>query len=412
MPGSASQVSRCSLFKPFLTTQQPEHDRATQGGGEGTLQAPPTAAAAAGCTTRSAAVNPLDCLAAGMADDVGLPKSSLQKSIKDMLPADMRIAGDASDLLVQCCNQFVHLVSTQANVVSEREKRSTISPEHVVRALEELEFGGLYVEAVRAGELAAAPAGSRSGGPPGGWGRGGCARQGPHVRLQHCWYCVDVGVHSTATNQNGVGCPPVQPACLPLPLPAGLKQQYSSDGCVQPALPATAALAFVSTRRFCLPARCAVWDEWKVDNKEHQHQKLASKKSGLGQSGLTQQQLIELQHKLFEEARAATLSGPLPSLVEASPAPGAAAGTPAAAGGDEQAGAAPAAAAVAQQLASQQEQQPGHEPQEGQTGHAAAVEGSSGAAAAAVVQEGAAEEDEAAEDDPLDDVGDVDSELA
>ncbi len=48
-----------------------------------------------------------------MADDVGLPKSSLQKAIKDLLPREMRIAGDASDLLVQCCNQFVHLVSTQ-----------------------------------------------------------------------------------------------------------------------------------------------------------------------------------------------------------------------------------------------------------------------------------------------------------
>lgn len=48
-----------------------------------------------------------------MADDVGLPKSSLQKAIKDLLPGEMRIAGDASDLLVQCCNQFVHLVSTQ-----------------------------------------------------------------------------------------------------------------------------------------------------------------------------------------------------------------------------------------------------------------------------------------------------------
>lgn len=86
-----------------------------------------------------------------MADELGLPKSSLQKAIKELLPGEMRIAGDAADLLVQCCNQFVHLLSTQANDISEREKRSTISPEHVVRALQELEFGAAYVEAVRAG---------------------------------------------------------------------------------------------------------------------------------------------------------------------------------------------------------------------------------------------------------------------
>lgn len=89
-----------------------------------------------------------------MADDVGLPKSTLQKSIKDLVPKDMRIASEASDLLVQCCNQFVHLLSTQANDISEREKRSTITPEHVVKALEELEFGEQYIEAVKAGKQA------------------------------------------------------------------------------------------------------------------------------------------------------------------------------------------------------------------------------------------------------------------
>jgi hypothetical protein len=57
-------------------------------------------------------------------------------------------------------------------------------------------------------------------------------------------------------------------------------------------------------------------DEWKQDNKEHQ-QKGAQKKGGAKDSGLTQEQLIELQHKLFEEARAATLSGPLPGSVPA-----------------------------------------------------------------------------------------------
>ena len=115
-----------------------------------------------------------------MADDVGLPKSSLQKAIKDLLPGDMRIAGDATDLLVQCCNQFVHLVSTQANVVSEREKRSTISPEHVVRALEELEFGGHYVEAVKAGARGCIGAWVV-------WRSGGSAAVGPSWWARGAW---------------------------------------------------------------------------------------------------------------------------------------------------------------------------------------------------------------------------------
>jgi FtsZ-interacting cell division protein ZipA len=53
------------------------------------------------------------------------------------------------------------------------------------------------------------------------------------------------------------------------------------------------------------------WEEWKADNKEHREVKAGHKR---GNSGLTQQQLIELQQKLFAEAREATLSGPLPSV--------------------------------------------------------------------------------------------------
>lgn len=131
-----------------------------------------------------------------MAEDaeVSLPKSTLQKTVKDLLPAEMRVAADAMDLLLHICNEFVHLVSTQANVVSEAEKRNTINPEHILRALEQLGF--------------VAYTGGVSG----------------------------------------------------------------------------------------------AWEEWKGDKKEHQ--KLVSKKSVAGDSGLTQEQLVALQRRLFDEARA------------------------------------------------------------------------------------------------------------
>lgn len=85
-----------------------------------------------------------------MDEDISLPKATLAKVIRDAMPAGMRVSGDTVDLLVHCCNEFVHVISTQSNVVSEREKRATISPEHVLRALEELGFES-YVEGVTAG---------------------------------------------------------------------------------------------------------------------------------------------------------------------------------------------------------------------------------------------------------------------
>jgi hypothetical protein len=36
-------------------------------------------------------------------DDVSLPKATMTKIIKEMLPPDVRVAKDAQDLLVECC---------------------------------------------------------------------------------------------------------------------------------------------------------------------------------------------------------------------------------------------------------------------------------------------------------------------
>lgn len=184
------------------------------------------------------------------------------------------------------------------------------------------------------------------------------------------------------------------------------------------------------------PHHHAVWDEWKVDNKEHQHQKLVHRKSGLAAAGgMTQQQLIELQHKLFEEARAATLSGPLPSLaLDPSVLSGIVPAEPA----EE---AEPAGAAALQQSVNEQQtgqqaaQQAGQQPQqalqqpaavqpgqqlEQQQQQSTPLAGVSPAAQPAQQASGAAGEAAAgtaggggAEDDNLDDVtvGDVDSEL-
>ncbi|XXG74314.1 hypothetical protein AAC387_Pa07g3070 [Persea americana] len=82
-------------------------------------------------------------------EDVSLPKATMFKIIKEMLPPDVRVARDAQDLLVECCVEFINLISSESNEVCNKEEKRTIAPEHVIKALEVLGFGE-YIEEVHA----------------------------------------------------------------------------------------------------------------------------------------------------------------------------------------------------------------------------------------------------------------------
>ncbi|XP_073299462.1 protein Dr1 homolog isoform X1 [Primulina huaijiensis] len=82
-------------------------------------------------------------------EDASLPKATMTKIIKEMLPPDVRVARDAQDLLIECCVEFINLISSESNEVCNREDKRTIAPEHVLKALEVLGFGE-YIEEVYA----------------------------------------------------------------------------------------------------------------------------------------------------------------------------------------------------------------------------------------------------------------------
>ncbi|XP_023767127.1 protein Dr1 homolog [Lactuca sativa] len=82
-------------------------------------------------------------------EDASLPKATMTKIIKEMLPPDVRVARDTQDLLIECCVEFINLISSESNEVCGREDRRTIAPEHVLKALEVLGFGE-YIEEVYA----------------------------------------------------------------------------------------------------------------------------------------------------------------------------------------------------------------------------------------------------------------------
>lgn len=66
--------------------------------------------------------------------------------IKDLLPPDMRVANDTTETVINCCTEFIQLLSSESNEVATREGRSIIHPDHVLRALAGLGFGSFVGE--------------------------------------------------------------------------------------------------------------------------------------------------------------------------------------------------------------------------------------------------------------------------
>jgi len=82
-------------------------------------------------------------------DDLSLPKATVQKIVTEILPpsAGVAFSKEARDLLIECCVEFITLVSSEANEISEKEAKKTIACDHITKALEHLGFAD-YVPAV------------------------------------------------------------------------------------------------------------------------------------------------------------------------------------------------------------------------------------------------------------------------
>lgn len=62
--------------------------------------------------------------------------------MSEILPASAGVAfaKEARDLLIECCVEFITLISSEANEISEKEAKKTIACDHITKALEQLGF--------------------------------------------------------------------------------------------------------------------------------------------------------------------------------------------------------------------------------------------------------------------------------
>ncbi|KAF1352410.1 histone-fold-containing protein [Delphinella strobiligena] len=88
----------------------------------------------------------------GNNDDLSLPRATVQKIIGEILAPQppnpnavvnydgMTFAKDSRDLLIECCVEFITMISSEANEIAEKDAKKTIACEHITKALEELGF--------------------------------------------------------------------------------------------------------------------------------------------------------------------------------------------------------------------------------------------------------------------------------
>lgn len=99
-------------------------------------------------------------------DDLTLPRASINKMIKELVSTmesnwkyspnvielneivsnynlqvpSIRVANESRELILNCCTEFIHLISSEANEVCNTRNKKTINAEHVLEALDRLGF--------------------------------------------------------------------------------------------------------------------------------------------------------------------------------------------------------------------------------------------------------------------------------
>lgn len=58
----------------------------------------------------------------------------------DGQPGGMTFAKETRDVLIDCCVEFITMLSSEANEIAEKDAKKTIACEHVTKALAELGF--------------------------------------------------------------------------------------------------------------------------------------------------------------------------------------------------------------------------------------------------------------------------------
>lgn len=69
-----------------------------------------------------------------------------------VMEASHIVMKDERDVLIECCVEFITLVSSEANEISEKEAKKTIACDHITKALETLGFADYVAPVLEAAQ--------------------------------------------------------------------------------------------------------------------------------------------------------------------------------------------------------------------------------------------------------------------
>lgn len=74
--------------------------------------------------------------------------ATVQKIISEIISPDLTFSRETRDALIECCIEFIMILSTESNDIAEKDSKKTIASEHVLEALETLGFYD-YIEPIK-----------------------------------------------------------------------------------------------------------------------------------------------------------------------------------------------------------------------------------------------------------------------
>lgn len=70
-------------------------------------------------------------------EDLNIPRAAINKFMKEIIP-DVRVSNETREIILQCCNEFIHIVTSQANTICDEQQKKTLSSEHILAVFDKL----------------------------------------------------------------------------------------------------------------------------------------------------------------------------------------------------------------------------------------------------------------------------------